>query len=303
MRPPGLWARARCSHIALPPMTVVSSPQAAGYRHECFHYYGDRFRKERLRQPTSGRKEVRWEARHPSGGEWVPGLLGTKEAELPLYRERDLTMAIGAGEPILLVESESSADALVKVGIYATTWAGGAGSPPLDTLRRVLGDYDRVVFVADADDAGRHCGTTLATLGIVAHVVPGDAVGGAAGDDARDLLARLGAARLSTLVADTLDTDPGPDRSQTPASVADIETWARAELLPALPAGSAVTYDPQRDHLHLYRARARSAARTDAEYAAALRGRDQPVGRTSTEPKPAAEPPWLRHVARGSSGA
>ena len=254
--PPALWARARCSHIALPPMTVTSSPQAAGYRHECFHYYGDRYRKERLRQPSTGRKEIRWEHRG-AGGEWNPGLFGTKESELPLYRERDLAMAIGASEPIVLVESESSVDALVTAGIYATTWAGGAGSPPIDTLRRVLGDYDRVVFVADADDAGRHCAASLVTLGIVTRIVPGDTDGGSPGDDARDLLARLGAAGLSTLIA-----DPGPDPDRPPADVTAVTARA-AELLPNLPAGTRVTYDPQRDHLHLYRARSEPRALVD----------------------------------------
>lgn len=357
--PPALWARARCSHITLPPMTVTSSPQAAGYRHECFHDYGDRYRKERLRRPTTGEKMIRWEARHPTGGEWIPGLLGTKEAELPLYRERDLTLAIGAGEPILLVESESSVDALVGAGIYATTWAGGASSPPIDTLRHVLGDYDRVVFVADADKAGRDCARNLSRLGIVDRVLPGDVDGGAAGDDARDLLQRLGAAGLLALVTAALAAEPGAppdtgaDRSLTPIrsegstrdtplgreadvsqtdirsdSVDDVETWVRAEVLPVLPAGSAVAYEPERDHLHLYRPdRDQTPVRSGAPEPAAdlcslctrpvtaadLRSTEVVDGQhidclidprinTALQPAPA-EPAWLRTVARGSPGA
>lgn len=46
-------------------------------------------------------------------------------------------MAVAAGELVIVVES----DALVKSGLYATTWAGGASSGPwtaahLDTSRR-----------------------------------------------------------------------------------------------------------------------------------------------------------------------
>jgi len=72
------WPELKAGHGA--------DPATAGYRHETWHYYGPRHRKERLRRPSDDTKTIRWESRNPHG-EWVPGLLGTREAELPLYRE------------------------------------------------------------------------------------------------------------------------------------------------------------------------------------------------------------------------
>lgn len=186
----------RCARVAVgypPPKAGDGSPRELGYRHEAFHYYGEGFRKERLRHPTTRAKAVQWEARNPAGL-WVPGLLGTREADLPLYRERDIQRGIALGEPVVLVESESSVDALK--GWYATTWAGGAGSPPLLTIRRVLADYPRVVVIADADDAGRRCAQRLTSALPLAHVVEPEIDG----EDARDLYNRIGPADFATTV-------------------------------------------------------------------------------------------------------
>jgi hypothetical protein len=179
------------------PKAGSGSPRELGYKHEAFHDYGDRFRKERLRHPVTGVKTLQWEARNHRG-EWVPDLLGTREADLPLYRERDVVKGIALGETVLLVESESSVDALT--GWYATTWAGGASSPPLDTLARVLGTHDRIVVIADADDAGRRCAAQLRTALPLSRIVQSDVDG----EDARDLYTRLGPTKFTAAITDVL---------------------------------------------------------------------------------------------------
>lgn len=156
--------------------------EAGGYRHEAWHPYGSDHAKQRLRRPD-GSKAIRWESRN-ARGEWVPGLLGFREADLPLYREDEVRMAAAAGETVVLCESESSCDALH--GIYGTTWAGGAGSPPLRTLARVLEDVD-VVIVPDHDEAGLACLERL--LNALPHA---RMLLGAPGEDARDVYFRLG---------------------------------------------------------------------------------------------------------------
>ena len=198
-RPPRLsaqaWIRTRRLQVGFPAPKVTAHPRARGLRHEAFHSYGPRFCLERLRHPVTGEKAVEWHAVNPQG-EWVPGLLGTRIADLPLYRENDLAMAVGAGETVLVVESESSVDALNRAGWYATTWAGGAGAPPCERLATLLAGHDQVVVIGDADGPGRACAAKLA------ETLPGAVVmfSERDGEDARDLLDRLGAAGLSARI-------------------------------------------------------------------------------------------------------
>jgi hypothetical protein len=180
---PSRYVHLQGLHREWPELKNPTGPaEAAGYRHEAWHLYGPDHAKQRLRGPD-GSKTMRWESRNPRG-EWVPGLLGTREADLPLYREDEVRVAAAAGETVVLCESESSCDALH--GVYATTWAGGAGSPPLDTLARVLTGVD-VVIVPDHDDAGLACLERLVLALPHARVLLGRA-----GEDAKDLYTRLG---------------------------------------------------------------------------------------------------------------
>ncbi len=115
----------------------------------------------------SGSKDLRWYT--VRGGVSIPGLLGVPVSALPLYQEREVRMAVGAGEIVVVCESESSVDALCGAGIYATTWAGGAATPQVDRLAHVLRGA-RVVLVPDHDAAGLACadlvGTALEAAGI-----------------------------------------------------------------------------------------------------------------------------------------
>lgn len=196
-RPPRItptrYVHLRRLHRDWPPLTTHPGcdPTTAGFRHETWHPYGPDHRKERLRRPTDGAKTLRWESRNPHG-EWVPGLLGTREVDLPLYREPEIAMAAAAGETVILCESESSCDALY--GWYATTWAGGAASPPLEHLAQVLRGVD-VVVIPDHDDAG------LACLQRITGALPDARVLlGGPGEDAKDLHRRVGPSAFADLV-------------------------------------------------------------------------------------------------------
>ena len=203
-RPPRLsataWIRTRRLERGFPAPKAGGSPRSQGYRHEAFHSYGPGFRKERLRHPVTGDKAIEWQRRNDKG-EWVWGLPEhTRPADLPLYREEDLPHALGAGETVLLVESESTVDALNRAGWYAVTWAGGAGSPPLERLAVLLaGHGTHVVIGGDADDPGRAC------VERIGEVLPDAAVlfSDCAGEDPRDLLTRLGPDEFTTRVRAT----------------------------------------------------------------------------------------------------
>lgn len=197
-RPPRIspqrWVRVRRLPVGFPPAKTGGSPRSEGYRHERFHHYGHDVRLERLRHPVTGDKAMEWWSRNPRG-EWVPGLLGAREADLPLYRQHELTAAVALGETVLLVESESSADALT--GWYATTWAGGAGAPPVERLAELLGEHPHIVIIGDADDAGRACVARLAAA--LPHAAA--LISEREGEDARDLHSRLGVAGFAERVA------------------------------------------------------------------------------------------------------
>lgn len=195
--PPARHAAAFLHGVTFPPPKdgTTGSLRERGYRLEAFHEYGDPTPwawKERHRHP-SGAKEIRWESLNPHG-ERVPGLLGRREADMPLYHVRDIRMAVAADELVLLVESESSVDALVKAGWYATCWAGGAGSCPVEQLRADLGAA-RVVLIPDFDDAGLSCADRITKALPGARVFLGDP-----GEDARDMLQRVGPDRFRDLL-------------------------------------------------------------------------------------------------------
>jgi len=153
------------------------------------HNYGD-FQLLRYRHPSTGAKDLSWE-RRDAHGVWIPGLGGTSLAELPLYQERQVRMAVAAGEVVIVVESESSVDALTHAGAYATTWAGGASTPQLHRLVEVLADSS-VLVVPDRDPAGLRCGEQVADALRASGAQVGVLLPDEEGDDARDLLNRHG---------------------------------------------------------------------------------------------------------------
>ncbi len=175
--------------LSFPPVVLRSgSPASTGMRLVGVHEYGKRWRLERYRHPATGAKDLRWFTLR--NGAAIPGLLGVALSELPLYRENEVHMAVGAGELVVVCESESSVDALCSAGIYATTWAGGAATPQADRLAYVLRGA-RVLLVPDHDEAGMACGDLVRTA-LQAAAVGLSTVLPAPGCDARDLLAESG---------------------------------------------------------------------------------------------------------------
>jgi hypothetical protein len=176
--------------LRFPPLEPASgerSGRRGGLRLEASHDYG-RWVLERWRHPVTGAKELTWFTRR--NGHLVPGLLGVPVRDLPLYLQPQVLMAVAAGDTVLVVESESSVDALVRHGLYATTWAGGAAAPDLARLRQVLAGAD-VLLVPDHDAPGLACARRIwtALLPVTARL---DAVLPPPGRDAKDLIEDAG---------------------------------------------------------------------------------------------------------------
>ncbi|BCJ65137.1 hypothetical protein [Polymorphospora rubra] len=197
--PPAAYAEQVRLALTFPEVVVrEGSPASRGYRLEAVHDYGQaalfRWRSR------SGDKELVWETRKESGA-LVPGLIGVTLLDLPLYRESEVRMAMATGEPVLLVESESSVDALR--GFYATTWAGGADAVNLRRLVDILVGYPNTVAIPDNDPAGRRWRDRAYAAGIAPFTVwPAE------GADARDLWQQLGPTDFHRVVQNTLQEAP-----------------------------------------------------------------------------------------------
>ena len=150
-----------------------------------YHQYTNTVRLNRTRD-NAGNKYPSWEILQD--GKWRTSKQEVSIKELPLYRVVLLRANIESGYPVILCESESSVDALVSLGHGATTWAGGAGTPPIDLLIETLRDA-RVLWIPDNDPAGLKCDKKLQEL-VAPHVVSWKRLIGDEGEDARDLVER-----------------------------------------------------------------------------------------------------------------
>lgn len=63
---------------------------------------------------------------HWDGHQWVAGVPDSIKPSIPIYRYAEVRAAINEGQPIIIVEGETSADALWDIGLAATTFLGGA---------------------------------------------------------------------------------------------------------------------------------------------------------------------------------
>jgi hypothetical protein len=215
--------------VRYPPMEARSGhPATRGMRLEATHDYGQHVL-ERWRNAKTGAKEMTWFTRDQRGT-LIPGLMGTPVADLPLYREREIRMAVAAGETVVVCESESSADALAKQGIYATTWAGGAASPNVDRLVGVLAG-GRVVLAPDNDPAGLNCGRSiwraLAPVADLTHVL------GQPGQDARDVLTEQGPTAFAREPPELADEQEDPDEDDSADDDGETMNPTEAEAVAA----------------------------------------------------------------------
>lgn len=129
-----------------------------GWREVCAYPYVDAggevlaevVREERLvKDGGESRREKRFTQRRAGAdGQW--------EAKAPaaplLYRLPDVLAAIAHGEQVWLTEGEKDADALVDLGVCATTNAGGAGNFRDELVQQLVGA--RIVCAIDRDAAG-----------------------------------------------------------------------------------------------------------------------------------------------------
>jgi hypothetical protein len=97
---------------------------------------------------SDGRKQMWWEL--PDGSK---GLNGTPLSDLPLYGSEQVRHW-NPDEPIVVVEGEKAAQAMLDAGFNALGTVTGAGAIPAPEALKVLGGFD-VVLWADNDDPGR----------------------------------------------------------------------------------------------------------------------------------------------------
>jgi hypothetical protein len=176
------WLTLAGVHIGYPPLELTHGTDPTE-RLDAIHDYGENYKLERWRS-ASGRKRLVWFRRDPVGC-WIPGLGGLPLGTLPLYREADVRIVAATGDTLYLVESESSVDALNSAGHYATTWAGGASTPPLVKLADALADVPDVRVIADHDEPGIRCAHAI--LAAVPHATGW--LPPRPGHDVRDVLA------------------------------------------------------------------------------------------------------------------
>ncbi len=91
----------------------------------------------------NGGKPKRWQEKW-DGEKWVKELKGVKREDIPIYRYQKIIEAILQGKTIYVVEGETCADALWKLGIPATTNIGGSKKwRHSDTLDLIEGTQQR----------------------------------------------------------------------------------------------------------------------------------------------------------------
>lgn len=212
---PAEWL-AQADHVPRYPKMVASPGsravdcQTISVEHHV--YVADQIRLERRRY-SDGRKQLRWERR--LGSDWVYMRGDIRLTDLPLYRLSYIKQASALAEPIVLCESESSVDALIDAGVYATTWAGGAANPNLDRLQRGLAGMT-VVWIPDNDPAG--CRASELVVRALREVCCLRVLWPHEGHDARDLLESLGAELMAeglrSLIVGPVDSGAlGPQRA------------------------------------------------------------------------------------------
>jgi hypothetical protein len=84
-------------------------------------------------------------------GEWLWSVKGVR---LVPYRLPEITEALGLGKPVFIVEGERDVDRLWKIGVLATTNAGGAGKWRAE-LTKIFAGAD-VVIIPDNDPQTKH---------------------------------------------------------------------------------------------------------------------------------------------------
>jgi 5S rRNA maturation endonuclease (ribonuclease M5) len=153
--------------------------------------------------------------KRPDGnGGWIRNRKGVRPV---LYRLPQVLDAIGRGETLYVVEGEKDVAALERLGLTATTNAGGAGKWR-DEYAETLRGAD-VVVVADRDDAGRiHAQAVAHSLSDVAASVK--VVEPAEGKDAHEHVVVFGLRAEEFLAVEDVSTPSNSRATVQPPAVA-----------------------------------------------------------------------------------
>lgn len=183
-----------------------------GFEPGALHVYTDEsgeplFWRIRLKHPETGEKWIRPMRRNGHGFE--PGEPAFDEGK-PIYRLHEI--AGNPDAPVFVVEGESSADALAKLGVLATT-SGGAGSAAAADWSPLAG-RDVLVW-PDFDEAGQQYGADVAArlraLGCDVRVIDVSALGLQPKGDAVDwLVAHPGATGADVLALSVVEAEGEP---------------------------------------------------------------------------------------------
>lgn len=128
----------------------IKSPSVKRTKDRQEFYYRDRQGNEAVRVIRSGRNfyQQHWL------DEWRNGVPDAYRQVIPVYRFQEVRKAIASGQKIFWVEGESTADALWKIGIPATTTIGGCKG------YKKYGDYSgdlsgaSIILCPDRDEEG-----------------------------------------------------------------------------------------------------------------------------------------------------
>jgi hypothetical protein len=138
------------------PSTAKKAPRPAGQQEFIYHDAdGYPVIKVVREDDGKGNKDIRQFRRE--NGQWVAGLNEQASRRVRLYRIAEArALARQTGHPIFLVEGESCAERLLKLGIPATTSLGGSGKWTKYGYPNYLQDLSnfRVILCPDADVPG-----------------------------------------------------------------------------------------------------------------------------------------------------
>lgn len=129
----------------------------AGGPSEELHFYSNGNRKVRPRLPNGDKGPIRWE--HAEAGSWAKGISG----DVGLYKQADVEKS----PTILLSESESDVDALVRLGLpsgYAATCTGFGAESPIKPDKAALLRGKKTFILEHQDDPGRRYSSRSADI-------------------------------------------------------------------------------------------------------------------------------------------
>jgi hypothetical protein len=190
--------------------------------------------------------------RRPDGnGDWIWNLEGVPRV---LYRLPELLDAVKRGEIVFIPEGEKDVENLTKLGLTATTNAGGAGKWRAEYSKHLSGA--NVVVLPDADEPGRkHAEQVAKSLrGVAASVKVLELPGLPEKGDISDWLAAGGTReQLERLAAEVPEWGPGRERERGPRTRAQLAIVTTSRFLREITADTLQALAAANDPPELYK--------------------------------------------------